>query len=452
MRSIPHYIRKSTATIVRSYTMYRPMRVFVALGAALILGGIVPGIRFLYLFGTGHRVGHIQSLILAAILIIVGFQVLLIGLLADLLSCNRKLLEDVLYRVRKMEVRGIAPRREIRNESRMTPQVAIQQPAAPAAPKPKFWRSPYLRIGGSLLILALLIAFLPSRQLWTTMKRIPPGMGIALLFGYLALHLLGVIKWRLLINTAGAGLSFSESVRCYYVGLFGNIFLPSLVGGDFVRAAAAFRSSRSKPAIVLGSLFDRVQDVVALAAVAAFGALFLPRALDPHSRRVFWVIGAMLAVGGAAGLASLFVIPARKFPFKLRRIMVKVRRGMFSMYRRPGRMMTGLFLGICLQVFQVVINSWLGNLAGLSSVGFGMWLFAWPLAKLSALAPFTQGGIGVREVALVGLLSPFGAPPVLTAAVGLTFQAIVITGGLIGGLFAFLIGRFSSSPEGSSTL
>jgi uncharacterized membrane protein YbhN (UPF0104 family) len=74
-----------------------------------------------------------------------------------------------------------------------------------------------------------------------------------------------------------------------------------------------------------------------------------------------------------------------------------------------------------------------------------MWLFAWPLAKLSALLPVTQGGIGVREAALAGLLAPFGAAPALTVAVGLTFEAIVITGGLLGGIVAFLMGRFSSA-------
>jgi glycosyltransferase involved in cell wall biosynthesis len=106
MRGIPHYIRKSTATILRSYTMYRPLRVFSAIGGALIALGLVPGIRFLYLYTAGHRIGHVQSLILSAILIIVGIQILLIGLLADLLSCNRKLLEDVIYRVRKLETTG----------------------------------------------------------------------------------------------------------------------------------------------------------------------------------------------------------------------------------------------------------------------------------------------------------------------------------------------------------
>jgi glycosyltransferase involved in cell wall biosynthesis len=103
MRGIPHYIRKSSATILRAYTMYRPLRVFSALGGALIALGMIPGIRFLYLLSVGQRIGHVQSLILSAILIIVGFQVLMIGLLADLLSCNRKLLEEVIYRVRKME-------------------------------------------------------------------------------------------------------------------------------------------------------------------------------------------------------------------------------------------------------------------------------------------------------------------------------------------------------------
>jgi glycosyltransferase involved in cell wall biosynthesis len=108
MRSIPEYIRKSAATILRVYTMYRALRVFLTLGIGMILVGMVPAARFLYLMAVGQRVGHVQSLILAAILIIVGFLVTLIGLLADLLSCNRKLLEELVYRVRKMEIIGEA--------------------------------------------------------------------------------------------------------------------------------------------------------------------------------------------------------------------------------------------------------------------------------------------------------------------------------------------------------
>jgi glycosyltransferase involved in cell wall biosynthesis len=103
IRSIPHYLAYSSSTIIRAYTMYRPLRVFTTLGVLLIVTGLVPGVRFIYLYFTGNSGGHIQSLILAAILLIVGFQVILIGLLADLISFNRKILEEVLYRSRKNE-------------------------------------------------------------------------------------------------------------------------------------------------------------------------------------------------------------------------------------------------------------------------------------------------------------------------------------------------------------
>jgi glycosyltransferase involved in cell wall biosynthesis len=107
MRSIPEYIRKSTVTILRVYTMYRPLRVFLILGCSMILLGMIPGARFVYLFRKGGA-GHIQSLILAAILIIVGCLISLIGVLADLISSNRKLLEDLNYRIRKMEIMAAA--------------------------------------------------------------------------------------------------------------------------------------------------------------------------------------------------------------------------------------------------------------------------------------------------------------------------------------------------------
>jgi len=104
MRSVPHYLANSGVTIVRAYTMYRPLRVFSSVGLLLLLGGLFLGVRFLYFYLIGQGEGHVQSVILAAVLLIVGFQVMLIGLVADLIAFNRKILEEVLYRIRRIEI------------------------------------------------------------------------------------------------------------------------------------------------------------------------------------------------------------------------------------------------------------------------------------------------------------------------------------------------------------
>ena len=109
--SLFSYLKQSTATIVRIYAMYEPLKVFSYLGSAVFLVGFVIAVRFLigYLHSSGYYPGHLQSLVLSAVLMIVGFQVVLIGLVADVISGTRKLLEDLLYRVRLMELKDHEP-------------------------------------------------------------------------------------------------------------------------------------------------------------------------------------------------------------------------------------------------------------------------------------------------------------------------------------------------------
>ncbi len=104
MRNIPHYLANSTATILRAYTMYRPLRVFTSLSVVLFLAGVVLGVRFLYFRMTGQGEGNVQSVILSAVFLIVAFQVFLIGVVADLINFNRKIQEEVLYRLRRLEL------------------------------------------------------------------------------------------------------------------------------------------------------------------------------------------------------------------------------------------------------------------------------------------------------------------------------------------------------------
>jgi len=99
--NIRTYLLNSSVTIMRSFTMYRALRVFTVISAIMILAGVLIGVRFIYFYLNGQGGGMIQSLILAAVFLIIGFVTFLIGLIADLVSFNRKILEEVLYRLRK---------------------------------------------------------------------------------------------------------------------------------------------------------------------------------------------------------------------------------------------------------------------------------------------------------------------------------------------------------------
>jgi glycosyltransferase involved in cell wall biosynthesis len=104
MKNLSHYLANSIATLIRAYTIYRPLRVFSFFGTIFLIGGLVLGSRYLYFYFNGQGAGHIQSVILSAVLLIVGFQVLLIGLLADLIGSNRRILEEILFRVKRIEL------------------------------------------------------------------------------------------------------------------------------------------------------------------------------------------------------------------------------------------------------------------------------------------------------------------------------------------------------------
>lgn len=96
------YVKKSIPTILRAFLMYKPLKFFCTIGMMSIFIGILIGLRFIVFYLKGHGDGNIQSLILSSMLIGVGVQSFIIGLQADIIAANRKILEDIQYKVRKI--------------------------------------------------------------------------------------------------------------------------------------------------------------------------------------------------------------------------------------------------------------------------------------------------------------------------------------------------------------
>ncbi len=102
--SIASFVGNQLSSMIRMYSMYEPLRVFFSIGLVLCLIGALPIVRFLYFFFTAGGNGHLQSLVLGGVLVIIGFVTLVIGLVADLISFNRQLTEMTLEKVRRMEL------------------------------------------------------------------------------------------------------------------------------------------------------------------------------------------------------------------------------------------------------------------------------------------------------------------------------------------------------------
>lgn len=102
--SVGQFISRSLITMVRMYAMYQPMRVFFSIGLLLGMIGVIPIVRFLILYFIGQGDGHIQSLVLAGVFLLMGFVAFIAGLVADLISFNRQILEMSLERIRREDL------------------------------------------------------------------------------------------------------------------------------------------------------------------------------------------------------------------------------------------------------------------------------------------------------------------------------------------------------------
>ena len=299
------------------------------------------------------------------------------------------------------------------------------------------------RWAAALAVFAILFHFLPVAPLRAALSRVLPFHFATILLFYLCAHTVGILKWRMVVNSAGSQLDLSTSAQCYLGGLFGTLFLPSIIGGDVVRMAVGLRRSPRPAAVLAGNVVDRFLDVIAQATLVSIGLLLLPGSLPEQfsalARKILLIFAAVFFVIIVLLLLfrkALFAGRSRRF---LRRL-ARLRHALRSVRARPHVLVTAWLLGVFIQGSFIFLNAMLGVSVGLN-LHIRVWLFAWPLAKIAALLPLTQGGMGIREAVLVAFLLPFGAPAPIVLAAGLVWEGIIVAGGLISGLVAFLLRR-----------
>jgi len=303
-----------------------------------------------------------------------------------------------------------------------------------------------VRAAVTALLLGGLAWFVPWQQLAAQAQKLDPGVWCAVLGVMLLGHLLGVFKWRLAMNPRVVRLGPLQAIRCYAAGLFANMFLPSIVGGDALRAVLAGRMTRRYEAVVFGGIADRLSDVLALVMLAAVGGLCLRQHLPGWAVGLLWTA----AIAAVSGLAVVVLVLRRMLRWspRLRRPVLHALVAGRRLLRQPGRAAVVLACSLSIQGTFALLNMWIGTSIGIE-VTWAAWMFAFPVAKLASLLPISIAGFGVREASLTGVLLVVEVPPEQGVLVPLVWGSMLIASSSCGGLVWLFTGMGKNAAPDS---
>jgi uncharacterized protein (TIRG00374 family) len=333
----------------------------------------------------------------------------------------------------------------------------------------------FLRLALGALIVGVLLRW-QGASVALALKSASAQTLLLAVFGYLAMQILSAAKWRFLLNTAlrshaassAPQLSFGECYRFYLIGMFCNLWLPTAVGGDAVRAAMAAKRCRNLTLAAASIFVERLTGLAALLAVGVLGLLFYfgftPQDGDRGEGKSRAVAIAIIAV--------LLLLAVAAAIWTLRRLAHKASRhenlsplarkllnahGAFDIYFAPATrpaLFAALGLSLAFHVALIGLNIFLSAVVGLKlPVSVFVWLV--PSLSIAAMLPLGIGGLGVREAGAVAFLSgalPASQMPDAGTAIAwsLLWQAVLWLSGLPGA-FAYFVVRddnaISKSPD-----
>ena len=297
-----------------------------------------------------------------------------------------------------------------------------------------------IRAAVSGTVVWLLLTHIPLSEVLAALRQASPWVLVVTVAITGGGHYLNALKLRLLLGE-GRGHVTSACVRAQYAGLVANLGLPGLAGGDLVRAAylAPIVGVRR---VTVASIADRVIDTATILIFVVIALPFagLPGPVETILRQAGIWIAAGIAVGIAVALGlGLYLMRSR------RSALGRLWQTSLDLASRRKELAAAIGVSFLVQGAFVMTNAWVAQQVGVTT-GIAAWFVAWPLSKLAAVLPISLAGIGVREAALVLILSPYGAPREAVLASGILWQAFFVVMGILGFLVVQLVPQAPVAP------
>ncbi len=290
----------------------------------------------------------------------------------------------------------------------------------------------FLRAAVSITLLAWLFQRVDVREVFSSFGAIPPASWLCAFFLYLVSQLISSTRWFVLARALDFGGRFLTYLKFYFVGMFFNLFLPSAIGGDVLKAFFLSRGGNSRLKATYSIFCDRLIGLWAMFVLGAGAALSAPEILPERFR--------MILLASAVGMSlGVFFMPVVRMI--LRRVFpVFSQRLSFLMvyWERPTSLLVAFLLSLVLQFCGMYAVYLLAYGLGLTCRP-EFYFAAFPLVAILTILPISLSGLGIREGGFVYFLGLKHVPPEKAITVSLAFFAVQATAALLGGA-AYLAG------------
>jgi glycosyltransferase 2 family protein len=290
---------------------------------------------------------------------------------------------------------------------------------------------------------AALLGWLAWRTDWASLGHALAHAHFVLWWAALGLYLLtqaaSGLRWQMLSRPLGFNRTFVDYTRMYFVGMFFNLFLPTSVGGDVMRAWQLRSGDDRKIHALLSVFIDRASGLFVLLCLGLAGVLASPVPLPDSIRRAVYITAACAVAGAiSVGIATLL---GRRFEK-----MQKLSAVMNVYLKNPGLAINTTLLSLVIQAANVAVL-WILSLALNLEVPAGYYVVAVPMITLMTVLPISLNGIGVREGGMILFLGPLGVSDAAAVSLAVLWFMVFTAASLLGGIVYFL-GDFSR-PKGT---